>query len=263
MIDGMTLHNGLSLLPDISIVDPIPQLPFTLNKTFLKNFYTFYVLTLLAKKGYSHGDPHSGNIMLVSTSGNPFFLNAFGALLTQNGLNVVPYIIDFGRSAPLYKLHLEPFTRAQLSDAHFQRDAAFYIEIYNYVVPLLTTNTIESIVKDLITNHHLYVHAILILSMCGYKHKSMFKLAREENSPVYNSFFYITRTEADTLNLLLKEALNDREILEQQHITHLQQLATGTGVKYRGKKTRTKNQNKLRKKKITRQKKIKTRKNKN
>jgi len=264
MIDGITLHDGLSSLPTLSIVDPIPQLPFTLNKTFLNNFYTFYLLTLLAKKGYSHGDPHSGNIMLVSTSGNPFFLNAFGALLTQNGLNVVPYIIDFGRSAPLYKLNFEPFTHAQLSDAHFQRDAAFYISIYNIVVPLLATNTIEDIVTDLITNQHLYVQAILILTMCGYKHRSMFQIAQELNYSRYDSFFYITKTEADTLNLLLKEAINDREILEQQHITHLQQqLATGTGGKYRGKKTRTKNQNKLRKKKINRQKKIKTRKNKN
>jgi len=263
MIDGITLYQGLSQLPpSLSIVDP--QFPFTINRTFLKNFYTFYLLTLLAEKGYSHGDPHSGNIMLVSTSGNPFFLNAFGNLLTQHGLNVVPYIIDFGRAAPLYKLDFEPFTHAQLSNADFQRDAAFYIEVYNTLIPLLRTNTIEDIVSDLIKNQHLYVQAILILTMCRYKHGSMFKIAQEENSPLYNSFFYMTRENAHALNILIREAINDRATLEQQHITHIIQHSTqASGGKYRSKKTRTKNYNKLHKKKIHRPKKIKTIKNKN
>ena len=262
MIDGITLYQGLSQLPpSLSIVDA--QFPFTINKTFLKNFYTFYLLTLLAEKGYSHGDPHSGNIMLVSTSGNPFFLNAFGNLLTQHGLNVVPYIIDFGRAAPLYKLDFEPFTHAQLSNADFQRDAAFYIEVYNTLIPLLRTNTIEDIVSDLIKNQHLYVQAILILTMCRYKHPSMFQIAQRENSPLYNSFFYMTRENAHALNILIREAINDRKTLEQQHITHIEQQSTqASGGKYRSKKTRTKNYNKLHIKKIHRPKKIKTRKNK-
>lgn len=267
MIDGITLHQGLSQLPTFSITlsigDPIQQQPFTLNKTYLENFYTFYLLTLLAKKGYSHGDPHSGNIMLVTTSGNPFFLNAFGNVLTQNGLNVVPYLIDFGRAAPLYKLDFEPFTYAQLSDVGFQRDAAFYISIYNNVVPLLENYTIQDIVLDLIKNQHLYVQAILILTMCGYKHRSMFQIAQEQDYSHYDSFFYITRENANTLNILLREALNDRATLEQEHIKHIEQYTTtATGKKYRYKKPKTKNHNKLHKKKINRPKKIKTRKNK-
>jgi hypothetical protein len=263
MIDGITLHNGLSQLPqNLAIVDD--RFPFVINRTFLKNFYTFYLLTLLAEKGFSHGDPHSGNIMLVSTTGNPFFLNAFGDLLTQNNLNVVPYIIDFGRAAPLDRLVFEPFTHAQLSNADFQRDAAFYIQVYNSVVPLLGAHTIEDIVLDLIRNQHLYVQAILILTMCRYKHPSMFQIAYKERSPIYNSFFYMTAANAHVLNILIREAINDRATLEQQHITHITQLSTrANGGKYRSKKTRTKNYNKLHKKKIHRPKKIKTRKNKN
>jgi hypothetical protein len=261
MIDGITLYQGFSQLPNFSIVDAL--FPFTLNKTFLQNFYTFYLLTLLAEKGYSHGDPHSGNIMLVSTTGNPFFLNAFGDLLTQNGLNVVPYLIDFGRSAPLSELRFEPFTYEQLSDIDFQRDAAFYIETYNNMVPLLGTYTIESIVLDLIRNQHLYVQAILILTMCGDKHKSMFQIAQELDYSLYDSFFYITRENADALNILIREALNDRATLEQEHIRHIEQYTTtAIGRKYRYKKNKTKNHNKLHKKKINRPKKIKTRKNK-
>jgi hypothetical protein len=262
MIDGITLYQGLSQLPpSLSIVDE--QFPFTINRTFLKNFYTFYLLTLLAEKGYSHGDPHSGNIMLVSTSGNPFFLNAFGNLLTQNGLNVVPYIIDFGRAAPLYKLDFEPFTHAQLSNADFQRDAAFYIQVYNSVVPLLGAHTIQDIVLDLIQNQHLYVQAILILTMCRYKHPSMFQIAHRQRSTIYNSFFKMTAANAHALNILIREAINDRKTLEQQHITHITQPSTtANGGKYRYKKPKTKNYNKLHKKKIHRLKKIKTRKNK-
>jgi hypothetical protein len=262
MIDGITLYNGLSQLPqNLAIVDE--QFPFVINRTFLKNFYTFYLLTLLAEKGFSHGDPHSGNIMLVSTTGNPFFLNAFGNLLTQNGLNVVPYIIDFGRAAPLYKLDFEPFTYAQLSNADFQRDAAFYIQVYNTVVPLLRTHTIQDIVLDLIKNQHLYVQAILILTMCRYKHPSMFQIAYRERASIYNSFFYMTAANAHVLNILIREAITDRATLEQQHITHITQpLTTANGGKYRYKKPKTKNYNKLHKKKIHRLKKIKTRKNK-
>lgn len=262
MIDGITLYNGLRQLPqNLAIVDP--QFPFVINKNFLKNFYTFYLLTLLAEKGYSHGDPHSGNIMLVSTTGNPFFLNAFGNLLTQHGLNVVPYIIDFGRAAPLYKLDFEPFTHAQLNNADFQRDAAFYIGVYNSVVPLLGAHTIEDIVSDLIKNQHLYVQAILILTMCRYKHPSMFQIAQRENSPLYDSFFYMTAANAHVLNILIREAINDRKTLEQQHITHITRPSTtANGGKYRYKKPKTKNYNKLHKKKIHRLKKIKTRKNK-
>ena len=275
MIDGITLFRGLEQLQSsLSIVDR--QFSFTINKTFLENFYTFYLLTLLAEKGYSHGDPHSGNIMLVSTTGNPFFLNAFGDLLTKNGLNVVPYIIDFGKAAPLFKLVFEPFTSKQLSNADFQRFAAFYIEVYNNALRLLTTKTIEDIVSDLIKNQHLYVQAILILTMCRYKHPSMFKMAQDENNKLYNSFFYMTRENADALNILIREAINDRKLLEtelkkwqtqpeEKEITHTEEKEiTQTdkrqrleGGHYRNKKTRTKNYNKLHKKKINNTRKLK------
>ena len=275
MIDGYTLYHGLELSENFSVTNPIPELPFTFNKSFVKNFYTFFLLTLLAEKGFSHGDPHTGNFMYARPNGIPFFKNTFGDLLTRYGVNVVPYIIDFGRAAPLNKLIFEPFTQAQLNNRVFQRECAFYFEVYKTVVPLLSTSTIETIVRHLILQENKYVQAILILSMCGYKHKSMFQQANKCQSNLYNNFFTITREEANTLNILIHQAIGDRVLLEQQHIRHLTQLLTyqtqqhnpferwhsGRGnKKYQSKKTRTKNHKKLHKKKINRAKKIKTRK---
>ena len=245
-VDGITLHQGLSrVAEDVSIVNPIPHIPFTFTKTFLQNFYTCYLLTLLAKKGYSHGDPHSANILLVSiTSGPPFFLNAFGEFLTQHGYNRVPYLIDFGRAAPFYKLNFEQFTRAQLTDSTIQRSAAYYLEIHNHVVQLLTTKSIEEIVRDFITQHF-YVETVLMLTMCGYKHESPFQIAFTEGFRGYNNLFSITREDAVALNLLINEALLNRDTLEQAHIGYLQtQPPARTAGKYRVKKTKTRNRNK-------------------
>ena len=245
-VDGITLHQGLSrVAEDLSIVNPIPDIPFTFTKNFLQNFYTCYLLTLLAKKGYSHGDPHSANILLVSTTSDPpFFLNAFGDFLTRSEFNVVPYLIDFGRAGPLYKLNFEQFTRAQLTDSTIQRSAAYYLEIHNHVVQLLTTKSIEEIVRDFITQHF-YVETVLMLTMCGYKHESPFQIAIREGYKGYNNLFSITREDAGALNLLLRQAFDDRAILEQAHITYLEtQLAARSAGKYRVKKTKTRNRNK-------------------
>jgi len=275
MIDGYTLYHGLEVAEPFSHTNPMPKLPFTFNKSFVQNFYTFYLLTLLAEKGFSHGDPHSGNFMYARPNGIPFFKNRFGELLSQYGVNVVPYIIDFGRAAPLDKLIFEPFTQAQLSNEVFQRECAFYFKVYYTLVSLISSNTIETIVKNVILEQHEYVQAILILTMCGYKHKSMFQVANKTQSNLYNNFFKITREEANTLNILIHEAIGDRVLLEQQHIRHLTQLLTyqpqafnpfgdwphGRGnKKYNVKKTRIKNRDKLHKNKITKPKKAKTRK---
>lgn len=273
MIDGYTFYHGLNVAPDFSVTNPMPELPFTFNKSFVENFYAFYLLTLLAEKGFSHGDPHSGNFMYAHPNGIPFFVNRFGELLTQYEVNVVPYIIDFGRAAPLTELTFEPFTHEQLSNSALKRACAFYFEVYEYVLPLISTSTIKIIVTDLILKHHQYVHAILILSMCGYKHKSMFQIAYKYRSSVYDNFFTMTRSEADTLNILIHQAIGDRVSLEEQHIRHLTQTLTsqqhnplghlhsGRGkMKYRVKKTRIKNRDKLHKKKPNKPKKAKTRK---
>ena len=248
-VDGITLHQELSrVAEDVSIVNPIPDIPFTFTKTFLQNFYTCYLLTLLAKKGYSHGDPHSANILLVSTTGDPpFFLNAFGDFLTRSEFNVVPYLIDFGRAAPFYKLKFEQFTHAQLSDETIQRVAAYYLKIYNDAVPHLDSGkTIEELVTNLLTQDK-YVEAVLLLTMCGYKHESPFQIAFREGYKGFNNLFSITREDAVALNLLLRQAFDDRETLEQAHITYLQtqrQLHARSAGKYRVKKTKTRNRNK-------------------
>lgn len=289
MIEGDTLDKRLikQKLSEVSEVSVLSEkLSFTFDINFLRRFFTLYLLTLLAKKGYSHGDPHTGNIMLTHTSTPHFFLHSLGALLTRHNMNVVPYIIDFGEGALLTSLQFKEFSTEILSSDKFMSTSLLYHELYAIIGELnLHVTPIISIIDEYLLSGK-YVEAILITTMCSSNNKSMFQKVFDDDSTAYVHLFTIKNEEAQILNSLIKQAIDDRELLEtelkkwqtqQQQIRQKQKelvtktepgwLFSGTtlhrdkrthyGGHYRNKKTRTKNYNKLHKKKINNTRKLK------
>jgi hypothetical protein len=193
------------------------QLPSTfINKLFLMSFFTFYILTLLAIKGYSHGDPHARNIMLSHHNGKHFFLNELGGSLTICNMNVVPYIIDFGRAAAIINLGVK-IVNADIEFLAVCPVSQFYMEKYNYLVT--SQESIDQIIKGLLSTTQ-YVEAILILTMCcshiDSDAESMFEIANRNRSTAYNHLFTITSEQALLLNAEISIAISDRKTLEAQ-----------------------------------------------
>jgi hypothetical protein len=232
----------------------------------IEKFYTFYLSGLLAKRGYSHGDGHSGNI-LVSGHEVPFITvgagqghNDFGAYLTGNRMNIVPYIIDFGRAARLDEMTLE-------NTADCQSVARYYRQIYNSAV---ASGARGQRVKDIIDDYirrNMYVEAVFITTMCRYIYPSLYKFKCEMGAAMYDVFFTVNQEQAVQLNGFLTQAINDRDHLESSHATTVQARSGGSvmrRIQYRSEKnkitpkTRKKKQIKLHKKKLHKK---KTRKN--
>ena len=263
MIDGDTLHERLEFCED-SVVYVLPEkLSFTFDKNFLRRFFTLYLLTLLAQKGYSHGDSHTGNIMLTHySSSSPFFKNSLGHLLTSHNMNVVPYIIDFGEGALLTSLTFEELSEKILSKeilSEVKKIFPFYHSLYDIVCRTVQVRLIISIINEYL-RYHKYVEAILITTMCSSNNKnSMFQKALKHDTSVYNHLFTINEEEAEILNSLIKQAIDDRKILEtrlqQWQIEPVRKKQRSSGGHYQKKINNTRKIKKL--KKI---KKIKTRK---
>jgi len=216
MIEGDTLYQTLKFfeVSEVSVVSVLSEeLSFTFDLNFLRRFFTLYLLTLLAQKRYSHGDPHTGNIMLSRpSSSSPFFLHSLGELLTKHNINVVPYIIDFGKGALLTSLQFDK----SLSDT-ILRIFPLYHVLYDSVSRLILQDrrTIISIVDEYLLSDR-YVEAILITTMCSSNEedKSTFQQAFDDSSPFYNHLFTINKEEAQILNSLIKQAIDDRKLLE-------------------------------------------------
>jgi predicted unusual protein kinase regulating ubiquinone biosynthesis (AarF/ABC1/UbiB family) len=217
MIEGDTLYQTLrsfevSKVSKVSVLSE--ELSFTFDIDFLRRFFTLYLLTLLAQKGYSHGDPHTGNIMLTRSSGSPFFLHSLGVLLTRYNMNVVPYIIDFGKGALLKSLQFKEFSKEILSKV--KTIFPLYHHLYDSVDKLILQGIlIISIINQYLLSDR-YVEAILITTMCSSneKDKSMFQQAFDDSSTIYNHLFTINKEEAQILNSLIKQAIDDRKLLE-------------------------------------------------
>lgn len=229
----------------------------------IEKFYTFYLSGLLAKRGYSHGDGHSGNI-LVSGSEVPFITvgaglgaNDFGAYLTSNGMNIVPYIIDFGRAARLDEMTLETTVDCQSVER-------YYRDIYNNASAAIARGRrVKDIIEDYIRGN-MYVEAVFITTMCRYIYPSLYKFKCEMGAAMYDVFFTVTREQALQLNGFLTLAINDRDRLERSHVTAIQGGSVMRRIQYRSEKnkitpkTRKKKKIKLHKKKLHKK---KTRKN--
>jgi hypothetical protein len=247
MIAGVTLRQALQTSGNS--LEP---------KRTIEKFYTFYLLGLLAKRGYSHGDGHSGNI-LVSGHEVPFItvgagqgVNDFGAYLTRNGMNIVPYIIDFGRAARLDDITLE-------ITAECQSVARYYRQIYNSA--RASGQRPKDIIDDYI-RRNMYVEAVFITTMCRYIYPSLYKFKCEMGAAMYDVFFTVNVDQARDLNALLMHAINDRARLEDSHATTIQGGSVMRHIQYRSEKnkrtpkTRKKKQIKLHKKKTRKLEKI-------
>lgn len=229
MIDGETLQTLMAKIPTIipKFIVSRQTSSITLNKMFLQNFFTFYLSTLSAFKGVCHGDPHMSNIMLA-TGAVPFFignrnslLEYIGSILTKYQVNRVPYIIDFGRGAHLAEMEFQKFTEAQ--QEVMVEHAPFYMQIYYELYNELSRSVkpIKDIIEDYIWFKTKYVEAILILTMCGNAtYDSTFALSYNK-STLYNHLYQVTEAEAQLLNILLKEAFNERTNIEAE-LTQLQ-----------------------------------------
>ena len=228
MIDGTALYKIMGSIPE-----NIPE-----NPMFLQKFFTFYLLILSLEKSIWHGDPHTNNIMLANDTTTPFFIGTPGtpgtpesplhmlcSILLRLGLNRVPYIIDFGRAAPISDMRFQEFTPEEVKIA--QTSYRFYGEIYSKLLPMVEQRNIENIILDYIIRQNKYVEAILILTMCQHAmYFSMFNQSYSvKNFSTYNHLFSVTSDEAQQLNMLIGEAIFERKNRERQlHQLHQQAL---------------------------------------
>jgi hypothetical protein len=241
MIAGVTLRQALHI--SNNSLEP---------ERTIEKFYTFYLLGLLAKRDYSHGDCHSGNILVSGqvpfiTVGAGQGANDFGAYLTRNGMNTVPYIIDFGRAASLNDIKLEIFTAVCTSVVD-----PYYIQIYDKATK--SGRTPKDLIKGYISSNN-YVEAVFITTMCRYIYPSLYRFKCEMGAAMYDVFFTVNEVQARTLNALLKQAFTDRDVLVASHATAIQGGSVMRRIQYRSEKnkitpkTRKKKQIKLHKKK--------------
>lgn len=228
MIDGVTLRQALHFTNN-------SQEP---GKT-IEKFYTFYSLALLAIQGYSHGDGHSGNIMV---SGQVPFITVvpgtvvpgqvhgdFGAYLTSKGMNTVPYIIDFGRAARLEHITLERFTCVGIHSAD-----RYYQAIYQKA---LTHGNTKVLIDDYIARN-MYVEAVFITTMCRHIYPSLYRFKCEMGVAMYDVFFTVNEKQALLLNALLKQAINGRITLVDNHIRSIRGGSVMRRIQYRPEKNK-------------------------
>ena len=139
----------------------------------LRNFYTYYMASLLAIKGYHHHDIHDSNIMICSVIETSDLEQDINQLNTER-TNIFPFVIDFGRAGRITQDELKFYglipsiAKSKLGIDDTTKEPQEPNQ--NYLAPIyinaLRNNTrIAEYVKSLLREEN-YVDAVLTLSMC-------------------------------------------------------------------------------------------------
>jgi hypothetical protein len=232
----------------------------------LQNFYTYYMASLLAIKGYHHADIHSKNIMICpvieeNDSKQP------DKQLSIERTNIFPFVIDFGRAGRITQEELKFIPLKTTLDVKKKLALAtkkkLWGEILQYLSPiylnaLTNMTTIADYVKSLLAKEN-YVDAVLTLSMCinpklrGFT--SMFVGFYEFSHEPYAYLYFINEERKKKYNSMIGQLIESRKQLES---TLTQQVDGGKLVLRRQKKAKTKKAKKSKKSKTKKSKKAKT-----
>ena len=161
----------MEVIDGTTVYDSKDQVPDTLQ------FDVFYLLIKLAKAGYSHGDPHTRNIMKVQLA---------------DGSNKL-YLIDYERATSITNLKFQILSDSDLQTIELEFPYIFelyydtlrkLIEMAN--IPYQTKdelqNAIDTVIVEyinrLLQDNDEYITAVLVIAMCG--------------SDIYDSLLYWT-----------------------------------------------------------------------
>lgn len=214
-IDCILLHQLKSIPNTIEDID-LTSLNLE-NIEMAKSFLAYYLATLMAFKGYSHGDLHAGNIYFCNSTKKPL-------------------LIDFGHSNPISKLTID----SKLSEVVLTNE--FIRTIYEE----LNDTSIELYIKSK-RQMNKYIEIVIALSMCTSNtldrsmcyyvygasgtHKSLYEY-------LYNS---MTSTLAESFNLIIQELLTKRNPLEKKGgMTYKKAIIEKKLQKQKNKKTKRK-----------------------
>jgi hypothetical protein len=140
----------------------ILDMDIKLSLTELNIFFTYYLASVLAVKGYHHGDLHEGNVMICQKA----------------PLEINPFLIDFGRAGTFdtlsfVELEQEYLKTLKLTIAGQETiisekesiEGSFLILHQIYSMALENKDAIAEYVNTLLKEGN-YVNAVLILNMC-------------------------------------------------------------------------------------------------
>ncbi len=160
-IEGITVYDSKDPVPDTFQLD------------------VFYLLIKLAKAGYSHGDPHTRNIMTVKL---------------EDGSNKL-YLIDYERATSITNLKFQILSDRDLQTIELQ--FPYIVELYRETLSKLTEmvgtsipyetnselqNAVNTVIVEyingLLQDRDEYIRAVLVIAMC--------------RSDIYDSILYWT-----------------------------------------------------------------------
>ena len=191
----------------------------------LRNFYTYYMASLLAIKGYHHDDIHNSNIMICSTTEVVKSEQHINQLNTER-TNVVPCVIDFGRAGRITQDELEFYeltpaiAKSKLgiddtSKEPQEPNTNYFAPIY---INALRNNTrIVEYVESLLKAKN-YVDAVLTLSMCKNPKEryinSMFIEYYEFDHISYRDLYKMNEERKKKYNSIIQQLIEKRNQLE-------------------------------------------------
>ena len=223
----------------------IHNIEITLTYDELKNFYTYYIASILAttEPGFHHSDMHNKNIMICYTKKTS----------VEEYKNVLPFVIDFGRAG---KIEQDELQFCQLHNIEKQQilesgdEYTMYIRDI-YIDAKRNKTRIVDHVNSLLFEEY-YVDAVLTLSMCinpkSEVFKSMFQSSYGYNSKneILYTYLYLMNTERKTkYNRLIKQIIENRNELKlaldlEQKLTQ-QPVDNERGQSVAERRTKTKN----------------------
>ena len=166
------------------------------NIEMAQSFLAYYLATLMAFKGYSHGDLHTGNIYFCD--------------LTKK-----PLLIDFGHSNPISNLTID----SKLSEVELTNK--FIQTIYEELKDELKDKTIKLYIESK-KQMKKYIEIVIALSMCTSitLGESMCYYVYETSGKLKSLYKYLynsmTSRLADSFNLKIQELLTKRTLPEKK-----------------------------------------------
>ena len=222
-----------------TILDESIKLSSANKSEEVQNFFTYYMASLLAIKGFHHSDIHSDNIMICSNIEEKKSEQHEDQLNTER-TNIFPFVIDFGRAGRINKdelvfreLHPKGIGRKKLKLDDLSVVPYFDTEQYLrpiYLNAVKNKTNIVDYVNRLLTEEN-YVDAVLTISMCinpkSGLYPPIFQGFYDFKHEPYADLYFITEARKIKYNSIISQLIQKRNLLEKQLTQEReQQIAT-------------------------------------
>jgi hypothetical protein len=211
-----------------TILDESIKLSSANKSEELQNFFTYYMTSLLAIKGFHHSDIHSDNIMICSNIEEKKSEQQEDQLNTER-TTIFPFVIDFGRAGRINKdelvfreLHLKGYGRKKLKLDDLSVVPYFDTEQYLrpiYLNAVKNKTNIVDYVNRLLTEEN-YVDAVLTISMCinpkSGLYPPIFQGFYDFKHQPYADLYFINEARKIKYNSIISQLIQKRNLLEKQ-----------------------------------------------